>query len=272
MPLLSAAAGPVWPDRLAVTLGLALYALVTAPGATRGSTTVQILETDPASPAILGRTQPFSLRVGYTTTEPVVIGEEPSFAGRRKPAMNNGEAHRGPGDGEILLWFAYYEAQRVDSVRVTATTPSGKLVAEAALPVDLVWSGRPTLWPAPAIWVERLRQEMEQHRKAEHAVLTNSPFMRVIDWVVVAMMWCVPGYFVLQGWMVWRLYGGWRKAAAAPLWPMGAVLLYTVYALIDGSNIFPLVLIFSAPLAFFYLLIIAGLRCLTRLARAGGDG
>jgi hypothetical protein len=53
---------------------------------------------------------------------------------------------------------------------------------------------------------------------------------------------------------------------------MGAVLLYTVYALIDGSNIFPLVLIFSAPLAFFYLLIIAGLRCLTRLARAGGDG
>jgi hypothetical protein len=247
-------------------LGFALCGLVAASPIAHGETTVQILETDPVSPAILGRTQPFSLRIGYTTTEPVIIGEEPSFAGQAKPAMDNGEAHRGPGEGEILLWFAYYGAQQVDTVRVTATTPTGKVAAAATLPIDLTWTGQPVAWPRPAVWVERLRQEMQQHRKAEYERRMNSPFMRMMDWVAIAMMWAVPGYFVLQGWLVWRLRGGWRKAATAPLWPMGAVLLYTLYAFLDGSNIFPLVLIFTAPLASLYLLIVAGLRCLARLA------
>jgi len=92
--------------------------------------------------------------------------------------------------------------------------------------------------------------------------MTNSPLMQIMDMVAMVVMWTVPGYFVLQGWLLWSLSGGWRTAAAAPLLPMGAVLVYTVYAFLDGSNIFPLVLIFTAPIAFLYLAIIVVLRWL----------
>ena len=72
-------------------------------------------------------------------------------------------------------------------------------------------------------------------------------------------MLAVPGYIVLQFVLLWRHSGSWRKAAAAPMLPMGAVLIYTVYAVMDGSNIAPVVLVFTAPLAFVYLAIIAWL-------------
>lgn len=58
-------------------------------------------------------------------------------------------------------------------------------------------------------------------------VMMNSSVMRMMDAVVIAMMSAVPGYFVLQAWLLWRLQGGWRKAAAAPLWPMALVLSST---------------------------------------------
>jgi hypothetical protein len=66
----------------------------------------------------------------------------------------------------------------------------------------------------------------------------------------------VPGYFVLQVWLLYCLRGGWLYAAAFPLIPMAAVVAYTVHAFNKGSNLFPLVLIFTAPLAFIYLLIV----------------
>ncbi len=69
----------------------------------------------------------------------------------------------------------------------------------------------------------------------------------------------VPGYFVLQGWLLYSIRGGWLYAAAAPLLPMAAVLVYTVYAFNKGSNLFPLVLIFTAPIAFIYLLAVLSL-------------
>jgi hypothetical protein len=78
------------------------------------------------------------------------------------------------------------------------------------------------------------------------------------DWVVdlfgLAVTAGVPVYLALQVWLPWRFAGGWRKAALAPLWPMGAVLAWTLFAFIDGSNLFPLVLIFTAPFAALYLL------------------
>lgn len=247
-----------------MALGVVLCALFAVCGSARGETSVQILASDPASPATLGQTQPFSLRIGYASGEPVVFSAQASFEGQAVPGMNGGEPRRGAGQGEILMWFAYYRAQQIDAVAVTAKTASGKIVAEATVPVALTWTGQPTALPAQAAWVQRLLAENERIIKANNAATMNSPLMLLMDTVAMVMMWTVPGYFVLQGWLMWRLRGGWRQAAAAPLWPMGAVLAYTAYAFLDGSNIFPLVLIFTAPMAFLYLTIIAGLRWLSR--------
>jgi hypothetical protein len=245
-----------------MALGIIAGTLLAASGTARGETSVQIIETDPGTSATLGRTQPFSLRIGYKSSEPVVFSARPFFNGRAVPAMNGGEPHRGPGQGEVLMWFAYYEAQQIDAVTVTAVTASGKVLAETSLPVALSWTGQPEAWPAPAAWVQQLRAENEREAKASNQAVMNSPLMLIMDVVAMVAMWTVPGYFILQGWLLWSLSGGWRTAAAAPLLPMGAVLVYTIYAFLDGSNIFPIVLIFIAPIAFVYLTIIAALRWL----------
>ena len=75
-----------------------------------------------------------------------------------------------------------------------------------------------------------------------------------MDLLGLFVMLGVPGYFGLQAWLLYSLRGGWLWAAAVPLAPMAAVVIYTVYAFNRGSNLFPLVLIFTAPLAFAYLL------------------
>jgi hypothetical protein len=145
---------------------------------------------------------------------------------------------------------------------VTAVTASGNVLAETSLPVALSWTGQPAVWPASAAWVQQLRAENEREAKARSRAVMNGPLTLIMDVVGMVLMWTVPGYFILQGWLLWSLGGGWRTAAAAPLLPMGAVLVYTVYAFLDGSNIFPLVLIFTAPMAFLYLVIVAGLHWL----------
>jgi hypothetical protein len=74
----------------------------------------------------------------------------------------------------------------------------------------------------------------------------------------------IPGYFVLQTWTLFRFADGWRKAALLPL--LGAIptIFWSLYALSQGSNLWPLTFIFFAPMGAFYL---AGLMALHHFAR-----
>ena len=74
------------------------------------------------------------------------------------------------------------------------------------------------------------------------------------------VMAAVPGYFVLQVYAARRWDGNWRWAALAPLIVMVPLLGYTVFALAAGSNLWPLLLILTAPVAFLYLAALAGIR------------
>jgi hypothetical protein len=79
----------------------------------------------------------------------------------------------------------------------------------------------------------------------------------------------VPGYFVLQAVLTLGTSGGWRKATLAPAVIMVPVVAYTVLAFAAQSNLWPLLLLFSAPLACLYLVVlglILLLRCLARAA------
>lgn len=60
-------------------------------------------------------------------------------------------------------------------------------------------------------------------------------------------------YPVLQYLVARRMRGRWRFWAMLPLGPMGFVLVITVYALLKQSNVWPIPLIFVAPLAVLYL-------------------
>jgi hypothetical protein len=63
----------------------------------------------------------------------------------------------------------------------------------------------------------------------------------------------VPGYFFLQPAALWRWRGGWRKAAWAPLALVIPALFFSLYALGQDSNLWPLTLIFSAMIGSVYL-------------------
>jgi hypothetical protein len=144
-------------------------------------------------------------------------------------------------------------------VTVTVRSTTGKFLTQTSLPVELAWSGGPVPPKPRAEWVQRLKSEQQNRARTESEAQTVTPFAQLMDLFAEAMMLAVPGYILLQIVLLWRLSGRWRKAAAAPLLPMGAIVVYTIYAVVDGSNIAPIVLAFTAPLAFIYLAIIAWL-------------
>ena len=79
---------------------------------------------------------------------------------------------------------------------------------------------------------------------------------------------CVPAYFLLQVALA-RGTSGWkRKAILAPAVIMVPILAYTVLAFAAQSNLWPLLLIFTAPLALVYLVFLSAVLLLWRLARA----
>ena len=63
----------------------------------------------------------------------------------------------------------------------------------------------------------------------------------------------VPAYFVAQPMALVRFPGGWRLAALAPLLLTVPALLFSLYALHQGSNLWPLSLIFAAAIGSIYL-------------------
>jgi hypothetical protein len=65
--------------------------------------------------------------------------------------------------------------------------------------------------------------------------------------------WSIPGYFILQIYLFLRSRGRWRTAVALPLVGTVPLIAYTLYALMAGSNLWPLMLLFSMPFAFVYL-------------------
>jgi hypothetical protein len=67
-------------------------------------------------------------------------------------------------------------------------------------------------------------------------------------------------YVPLQVYTVRGWHAGWRIAACVPLALMVPVFAYTAYALARQSNLWPIVLIFLAPLGTGYLLVLVALR------------
>lgn len=79
---------------------------------------------------------------------------------------------------------------------------------------------------------------------------------------------CVPGYFLLQAALAFWTSGGWRKASLVPAVIMVPILVFTVLAFAAQSNLWPLLLLLSAPVAFLYLVVLSVMLLLRRIAKA----
>lgn len=71
--------------------------------------------------------------------------------------------------------------------------------------------------------------------------------------VALAVMASPLAYSAAQVWVLIRTSGWWRLLGALPILPMAFVLDYTVDSYRLGGNLWPLVLIFSAPAALLWL-------------------
>jgi hypothetical protein len=75
-----------------------------------------------------------------------------------------------------------------------------------------------------------------------------------------AMMFGIPGYFALQIILAKHYRGAWRIAALAPLVFTVPLLAYTAFAFAQQSNLWPPMLLFYAPFAAIYLLILLAIH------------
>lgn len=73
----------------------------------------------------------------------------------------------------------------------------------------------------------------------------------------------VLGYPLLQFFAIRRMHGGWRFLAFLPLVLMAIVFTFTVVALYQESNLWPIVLIFASPLVLVYLAALLGVHAFT---------
>lgn len=225
-------------------------------------TRVEVLEIDPQTPATLAKSEHFYVRVGFKTDRPMYVRGTAFLGSTPVTSMTSGSMRNEPGEGEAFFWFAYTTPARVDVIAMTAhDAQTNKPLAQTAISVDLTWTGeQPAATRPRPEWVVRMQAEQDRRVKAATEGYMNRPVSLWATAFFFALVWSVPGYFVLQAVALWRWSGGWRLAATLPLLPMAGVLVYTVIAFSAGSNLFPLVLIFTAPLTLIYLVVLLLLR------------
>jgi hypothetical protein len=69
-----------------------------------------------------------------------------------------------------------------------------------------------------------------------------------------------PCLFCPQVVLLWRLHGHWQRIAAVPLVMMVPVVAISAFGLWERANLWFIWLVFTAPLALFYLLVVMVLR------------
>lgn len=227
---------------------------------------MQVMETDPPSPATLHHWEEFSLRIAYESDLPVRIRAYPYFSGKPVPATTSGSLRHGPGRGEALYWIAYTKPAQVDRIVVQAEDDrTQKPIVQLEIAVNLVWTGQQqAARRKKADWVVRIQAENDRIMREEAREFANRPRPWWESILFMAAGWSIPIYFIVQVVVLWRWRGGWRIAAAIPAVPMLAVLLHAIFAFFAGSNIFPIFLIFFCLPALIYLLILMALRRLKR--------
>ncbi len=244
-----------------------LAALACVSPAVLAQVDVRIAAVDPEGSSSLIQGDPLSVRLTYQSDVPLRFSVAGYANGSPGPAARTNPAPVYPaGAGEAIVWLEPYEPGYLDEVRVKVHDEGWQELDVLSQPVSLYWErgSRAATRPAPE-WVARLSAEQQgMVRQAVRA--QTSAGGDGGSFLVLLMGWSIPAYVVLQVYMLSRFSGGWRKAALVPLVLMIPLGLYTIFALLAGSNLWPLMLLFLTPLAFLYLAVLGLVRLAGRPA------
>lgn len=250
-----------------------LLLLAVAPGTARSEAVqLSVGRISPGLDASLPSGAPLYIEVSYRSDQPLRLQARAFLNGEsldKGQSMNASVAHPA-GQGRALVWVGFQEPAAPDQIRITAYDNRWTPLSSLTLPSSARWTGaggqlreQQPAWVLGLIRDEaRIAQETRSQEDAEGGW--------IFDLLIGGgAMLLVPGYFVLQLLALYLLRGGWRIAAAAPLLAMVPLVVHALLALAGGSNLWPLLIILGAPIAFLYL---AGLLIVRGVGRAMSAG
>lgn len=228
--------------------------------------TLRILATDPGARNTLATGDALYVHVRYEASVPVRFRVHAYRDGGRQTAglRTNASPVHPAGQGEAMAWLEFVQPAAIDTLEVSMLDESWQPIERIEVSFPLEWrsDGRAGRRERPD-WVARLsaaeRQIMAAATRATAA--SSNVFSAVLFGLLLFFAaWSIPGYFVLQIIVYRRWRDGWRKAGLAPLLVTVPILLQAILALLAKSNLWPLMMLFTYPLAFLYLLLLAVAR------------
>ncbi|MCH8504901.1 MAG: hypothetical protein LAT50_11335 [Ectothiorhodospiraceae bacterium] len=210
---------------------------------------VRITAVDPAPGTELATGETLYLRIRYDSDQPLRFQARVPAGGSARGAMMNPAPVYPSGQGEALAWIAFREPRRLDQVNVVVFDERWQRLDVQAKPVDISWYATGAGGHRPAGWTRELSDHQQSMTRTQVTPAQDSGG----DLLILLMGWSVPGYFILQ-FLAWRLQERrWRIAGRLPLAVAVPLLLWTLFALMAGSTLWPLMLLFVAPFLFLYL-------------------
>lgn len=216
---------------------------------------VEVLATDPPAGAVLNVGEALHAHIHYTADKPLRFQARGYYNGveRRQGSRMNPAPVYPPGDNEAIVWIGYTASEEIDELRINIFDNNWQQIAQIIEPMQITWRASATAATRPRVgWVVSLNAIQQQMASARAVEATDSDMF----WELLFLLagWSIPGYFILQFYLYRRWRNGWRKAALLPLLATIPILVYTLFALTQGSNLWPLVMLFTIPLAFLYLM------------------
>lgn len=224
---------------------------------------VEILETDPIPGTTLHANEALYVHLKYRSAQPLRFQVMGFLNGEKmdKSAAFNPAPEYPAGSGEAVAWIAYSAKTELDELKIIVSDQHWKTVDKISLPLAMNWGGPSKHWRQPAEWARTLNaQQQEMTRQTMGGTPPSAGETMFWGLLMMLMGWSIPGYIALQIYMLLKYEGRWLKLARLPLWGMIPLFAYTLFALLAGSNLWPLMLLFLGPFGFIYLLIIAWLK------------
>lgn len=217
----------------------------------------RVIDTSPVAGTQLAGHEPLYLRVAWSDTGEGWINVE-LFRGERKVSDRNGGMIRMAGSsGEGLTWVSQPAGGAIDRIRLIIRDADGKVTREVDQPLAAQWTGAGR--SEQAAWVAPLQARSSE---ALAQAPSNEPSGVMSFLVGIGMFAMAILYLVLQAVLPRRWQGGWRIAALVPLIGLVAAFGWSLLALADGSNLWPLMLIFYLPLGFLFMGLLVVLKTL----------
>lgn len=222
----------------------------------QSSPEVTVTGVTPSSGGVFPSGQSFYVRVAYESQKPLRLQAAGYLEGvKQRDLATNPSPVYAAGKGETVVWVFGQPGDRIDEMRVGVHDEKWQLLSEVPVPAQIEWQlGAPQVSTEP--WAAEFAAS--QQRAVANAI-REAPDTRTFwqkAWqgfatsLLPLAMLCVPGYLLLQAYAFWKLSGPVRLISATPLAFMVPVYVYSLYTLSQGSNLWPLYLLFTSPVAF----------------------